>query len=85
MGDFIINFYYKHAPNLLPDVLIHSPFLRQYSLGKCISTNTTTHNNCFLGRTLELVESAHKSSGKHGNKRDAVNKLVSSACIVCIM
>ena len=44
MGDFIINFYYKHAPNLMPEVLIHSPFLLQYSLGKFICA----YNNSLL-------------------------------------
>ena len=71
MGDFIINFYYKHAPNLVPEVLIHSPFLLQYSLGKFISVQ---HNSKFIvyvaGRTLELVESAHKSSNKHNSDKE---------------
>lgn len=43
LGDFIINFYYKHAPNLLPDALIHSQFLCQYSLGKCTQMQTRSN------------------------------------------
>jgi len=47
MGDFIINFYSKHAPNLLPEILVHSPFLRQYSLGQSVCSITGCAYECY--------------------------------------